>query len=155
MEVKASLCNFTANQILREMKVWRIQTIQKCHFGNFRDSELWILVNLGLESCSNVLKSKFRTSKIVNINIFGPFAFTKIWFHVKSEWQENHQISTKSSLNFTFWKFLEHSVTDIFLISCTDLGSLFRNFDCAYCTVQKFNNFSCHSNFMWNQFWLI
>ena len=52
-------------------------------FGNFWDSEIWILVNLGLESCSNLLNSKFRTSKIVKINIFGPFEFTKIWFHVK------------------------------------------------------------------------
>ena len=52
-------------------------------FGKFRDSELWILVNLGLECCSNLLKSKFRTSTIVKINIFGSFEFTKIWFHVK------------------------------------------------------------------------
>ena len=33
-------------------------------FGNFWDSELWILESFGLESCSNWLKSKFRTSKI-------------------------------------------------------------------------------------------
>ena len=55
-------------------------------FGNFRDSEFWILVNLGLESCPNLLKSKFRTSKIVKNDIFGPFEFiksTKIWFHVE------------------------------------------------------------------------
>ena len=51
--------------------------------GNFGDSELWILVNLRLESCSNLLKSKFRTSKIVKINIFGLFEFPKMWFHVK------------------------------------------------------------------------
>ena len=29
-------------------------------FGNFRDSELGILVNLGLESCSNLLKIKIQ-----------------------------------------------------------------------------------------------
>ena len=56
-------------------------------FGNFRDSKLWIWVNLGLESCSNVLKSKLRTSKIAKKDIFGPFEIAKIWFHVKSEWQ--------------------------------------------------------------------
>ena len=33
------------------------------------------LVNLGLEWCSNLLKSKFRTFKIVKINIFGTFEF--------------------------------------------------------------------------------
>ena len=49
-------------------------------FANFRHSELWFLVNLSLISCSNLLKSKFRTSKIVKINIFGPFEFTKIDF---------------------------------------------------------------------------
>ena len=54
-------------------------------FGNCRDSELWILVNLGLESCSNLLKSKFGTSKIAKINIFGLFEFPKLGFHVTSE----------------------------------------------------------------------
>ena len=47
-------------------------------FGNFRDAELWILVDLGLESCSNLPKSKFRALKIVKNDIFGPFEFAKI-----------------------------------------------------------------------------
>ena len=51
-----------------------------------------------------------RTSKIGKNDIFKPLEFAKIWFHVKSEWRWNDYISTKSSLNFTFWKFLEHSV---------------------------------------------
>ena len=80
-------------------------------FGYFRDSELWNLVNLGLENCSNILKLKFRVSKMVKNDIFGLFEFTKIWFHIKPEWRSNDQISTKSSLNFTFRKFLEHSAT--------------------------------------------
>ena len=75
-------------------------------FGNFRDSKHWICVNLGLESCSNLPKSRFRTTNNDNL---GPFELAKIWFHVKSEWRSNYQISTKSNLNFTFWKFLEHS----------------------------------------------
>ena len=29
-------------------------------YGNFRDAELWILVNLGLESCSNLQKIKIQ-----------------------------------------------------------------------------------------------
>ena len=37
---------------------------KKVIFGNFRNYELWILVNLGLENCSNVVKSKFKTSKL-------------------------------------------------------------------------------------------
>ena len=45
------------------------------------------LVILGLESCSNLLKSKFRTSKIAKNDNFGPFECTKMWFHEKSEWQ--------------------------------------------------------------------
>ena len=64
---------------------------------------------LALESCSNVLKWKKRTSRIAKNDIFGPFEFAKIWLHTKLEWLWNYQISTKSSLNFTFWKFLEHS----------------------------------------------
>ena len=36
------------------------------------------LVNLGLESCSNLLKSRFRISKTGKNDIFGPFEFAKI-----------------------------------------------------------------------------
>ena len=78
-------------------------------FGNFRDSRLWILVNLGLESWFNLLKSIFRTSKIAKNDNFWLFEIPKTVFHVKSEWRCNDQIAIKSSLNFTFWKFLEHS----------------------------------------------
>ena len=38
--------------------------VQKCHFWKFQRLNFEILVNSGLESCSNLLKSKFRTSKI-------------------------------------------------------------------------------------------
>ena len=37
-----------------------------------------LLVNLGLESFSNLLKSNFRTSKIVKNDILGPFDYIKI-----------------------------------------------------------------------------
>ena len=101
--------NFTATPILSEIKFWRIQTVQNVISGNFRDSELWILVNFWVEICSNLLKSEFKTSKIGINNIFKPFELPKIGFYIKSEWWYIDQISTKSSLNFTFWKFLEHS----------------------------------------------
>ena len=57
----------------------------KMSFLAILDTELWILVNVGLESCSNLLKSKFRTSKIAKNDIFELFDFTKIGFHVKPE----------------------------------------------------------------------
>ena len=37
-------------------------------FDNFRYSELWIMVNFVLESCSNLLKSKFTTSFLDPLN---------------------------------------------------------------------------------------
>ena len=61
--------------------------VQNVFFDNFRDSELWILVNFGLESCSNLLKIKIQTSKIAKNDIFELFELAKIWFHSKSEWQ--------------------------------------------------------------------
>ena len=66
------------------------------------------MVNFGLEKCSNLPKFKVLSPWIAKNDIFGLFEFAKIWFRVKSEWWLNDQISTKSSLNFTFWKFLEH-----------------------------------------------
>ena len=87
-EVKAWLC---WNLII----LLRLRFYVKSNFGEFKWSKnvflailetlnLEILVNLGLESCSNLLKSKFRTSKIAKNDIFGPFEFAKIGFHVKS-----------------------------------------------------------------------
>ena len=66
--------DFTWNQILAHSNGKKMSFL-----AYFRDSELWILVNLGLEN--------FRTSKIAKNDIFGPFVFTKIWCHVKSEWR--------------------------------------------------------------------
>ena len=56
-------------------------------FDNFRDFELWILVNLGLERCSHLLKIKIQNLWNCQNNIFGLFEFAKTWFHAKSEWR--------------------------------------------------------------------
>ena len=72
-------------------------------FGNFKDSELWILINFGIESFSNLLKIKLRTSKIAKNVILKSWIrqnliLRKIWVAVRL-----------SRINITFWKFLEHS----------------------------------------------
>ena len=74
----------------------------KMPFLEIVETELGILVHFGLESCSNLLKSKFRTSKIAKNDIFGPFEFAKTVIHVKMEWRKYDLISTNSRLNFTF-----------------------------------------------------
>ena len=70
--------HFTATQILREIKFWRIQTVKKCYFDNLATLNFEFLVNFELESCSNLLKSKFGVSKFAKNDIFGPFEFTQI-----------------------------------------------------------------------------
>ena len=63
-EVKAWLLKFenlTVTQILREIKFRQIQTVQKCNFGNFRDSEFWFLVNLSIFQVPNLPKFKFQS----------------------------------------------------------------------------------------------
>ena len=66
-EVKAWLCwNL---MILLPLRFYVKSNFGKCKrsknviFCNFRDSEVWILVNLGLESCSNILETKIQTLK--------------------------------------------------------------------------------------------
>ena len=94
-----------------------LQFCVKSHFGEFKRSKNVIYSNFrDAESCSDLLKLKFRTSRISKNNIFGPFEFAKMWFHVKSERQKNYQISTKWSLYFKFWKFLEHSVLSFIIL---------------------------------------
>ena len=52
--------NFTATQILREIKLWQIQTVKNVIFYNIRDFELWILENLGLEKLLKLTKIKIQ-----------------------------------------------------------------------------------------------
>ena len=49
----------------------KLKKSKKVIFGNFRDTETWNLVNLLIESCSILLKSKFRTSYIAKITFSG------------------------------------------------------------------------------------
>ena len=56
-------------------------------FGNFRGSQFWFLVNLSNFQSQIYPNSKFRISKIATNDTFGPFKFTKIRFHGKSEWR--------------------------------------------------------------------
>ena len=74
--------DFAWNQILAISNGTKMSFLAILETLNFE-----FLVNLGLESCSNLLKSKFRTSKIAKNDSFGLYELTKIWFHVKSEWQ--------------------------------------------------------------------
>ena len=46
--------------------------------ANLETLNFEFLVNLGLESCSNLLKSKLRTSKIATNDIFGLIEIAKI-----------------------------------------------------------------------------
>ena len=104
--------NFTATPILREITFSSIQTVKKCHLWQF--GRRWTL-NFGTFGTWKLLRfTKNLNSeplKLQKNNIFWPFEFANIWFHLKSEWRWNYQIFTKSSLNFTFWKFLSHSAT--------------------------------------------
>ena len=82
--------DFTWNQILA------ISNALKMSF--LAILEAWILIFSKFEQLSSpkfTKNSKFRVSEIAKNDIFGPFEFTKIWFHVKSEWQYNDQLSSK------------------------------------------------------------
>ena len=65
--------DFTRNPILVNSNGQEMSFLAILETLNFE-----FLVNLELESCSKLLKSKFRTSEIVKINIIGPFEFPKM-----------------------------------------------------------------------------
>ena len=56
-------------------------------FANLETLNFEFLANLVPEKCSNLLESKFRTSKIAKNDNFWLFEVAKIWFRAKSEWQ--------------------------------------------------------------------
>ena len=63
-EVKAWLCwnliIFPALKLCLKSNIGKFRWSKNVIFGNFRDSEIWILVNLAIEKCSNWLKSKIQ-----------------------------------------------------------------------------------------------
>ena len=65
--------DFTWNQIWVNSNGIRMSFLATSKPLNFE-----FLVNFGLESCSNLLKLKFRTSESTKNDIFWPFEFTKI-----------------------------------------------------------------------------
>ena len=79
--------NFSAIQILRELKFWWIQRVNNVIYGTLE------VLNFDFSNFEQFLKpqiyqnSKFRVSKIAKNDIFRPFEFTKIWFHKKKEWR--------------------------------------------------------------------
>ena len=97
----------TSTQILREIQFWQIQTVQKCLFGNFRDSKFGFFSKL--EQLSSIKFTKIQSSeflKLWKLQVFR-FKFCQNYFLLKIEGQMNSCIV---DLNFIFWKFLEHSV---------------------------------------------
>ena len=70
--------NFAWNQILANWNGPKMSFLAILETLNYE-----FLVNLGLDSYSNVLKTNLRTSEITKSDIFGPFQFAKIWFHAK------------------------------------------------------------------------
>ena len=80
------------------IKIETLYYCQKLHFGefkqsnnvnfdNFRGCEFWFESIWASFKSQNYHDSKFRVSKIAENDIFELFEYTKIWFHIKSEWQ--------------------------------------------------------------------
>ena len=83
-EVKAWLCwSLIILPALRFYVKSNLGEFKRCKnviLANLKTLNFEFLVHLGLESCSNVLKSKLKTSKIAKNYIFGPFELAKMTF---------------------------------------------------------------------------
>ena len=80
---------FHCHSILGEINFGKIWMWKIAIFYNFRDSKLWILVNLGLEEwLLFAKKSKFRPSKSAKNDIFDHLNSQEVWSHVKSKWAD-------------------------------------------------------------------
>ena len=80
VEILQSYChsNFTWNQILGNSNGQKMSFLAILEFLNFDFSKFE-----QLSSPTFTKNSKFRVSNALN-DIFGPFEFPKIWFHVRS-----------------------------------------------------------------------
>ena len=97
--------NFSNIQILREINIREHKSSKDAvFFVILGGSEFLILVNFSLQ---RIQKSKFRASKWGKMAVLGPLSNTWNWFHGKSEWQKNSEISTPQCGNYgnTLWKF--------------------------------------------------
>ena len=112
-EVKAWLCRSLIILLpLRFNVKWNFGEFKRSKnviFENLRDSKLWILVHLALESCFNLLKSKFRESKIAKNDIFWPFEHSHaLTSHFENFWSIVWWILVDAIRSFIhFWPLLD------------------------------------------------
>ena len=98
------LLNFPRNQFWQNLNIknclLQFQRLTTLNFGKFGT---WKMAQTYWNWNSKPLK-------VPKMTLFDLLNAPKIWFHVKSEWQGNCEISTKWCLSFTLEKFLEHCV---------------------------------------------
>ena len=98
-----SFHDFTATQTYVKSNFGELKRSKIVIFGNFRDSELRNLVDLGLECCSNLKNQNSEPLKLpkrhfLTIRVCSNLILRKIWV-------SGGKITTKWSLNFTFERF--------------------------------------------------
>ena len=100
---------FYVKSILENIKVQKMLFF----FVILGGSEFLILVNFSLQ---RIQKSKFRASKWGKMAVLGPLSNTWNWFHGKSEWQKNSEISTPQCGNYgnTLWKFRNFTAVHVY-----------------------------------------
>ena len=87
VKLRSTLWNFIGHPIFREIKFGKICIAKIAFFTILETLKFGLWKIWDLKKCSNLLKSKFRTSKIAKNDNFWPLEVAKIWFHVKSEWR--------------------------------------------------------------------
>ena len=108
--------NSTCNQF------WLHLNIKKCLFYNCRDFEIWILVDLGLDNCSNSLKSKFRTSNIAKNDNFWTSKTLEIDFTQNLRCGKIIKFQQSDALTSDFESFW--SIVSWFLHTCNPISNV-------------------------------
>ena len=83
--------HFIVTPILREIKCWRIQMVHNCFFLPILEVlnfDLWYMYLSNFQG-PNLQNFKVQSVQNCQNDIFGPFEFSKIGFHLESdsEWQ--------------------------------------------------------------------
>ena len=92
--------NFPATLILRDINFGWFQKVKNCHFNKFEGFEYWFLEKFHIWKCQKF--PKIQTSEVLKWAKwqFLGYKMTNYWFHVKSDMQKNHEISTLCILNY-------------------------------------------------------
>ena len=127
--------HLTATQILHEIKFGEFRQSKNVIFGNFRDSKLWILVFLELESCSNQNWEPLKWPKMTFLDRLNSPKFDFTQKQSGGRIVKFQQSQALTSHFESFWSIVNGLKACSLLVHFEDVPQFVPHSSCSHCLI--------------------